>query len=105
MMLNIFLLLITFYGFHILREINQNPLNKEVLFDNFFDNDVVYILCTSGAIVYAAIGIFVTPFDSGTSDIKTINYTLFRSRTTNKQYLFFILRNLEENFIKYCSLY
>lgn len=76
-MLNIFLIFTILYGFHILRQIKQYYLNKEVLFDYFFDNDVVYIVCTSGAIMYAAIGISLGRFSRGIFDIKTIKYTLF----------------------------
>lgn len=70
-------LLIIFYGIYILRRITQNVRNSEVQPDYFFDNDLIYILCTAGAIVYATIGMSLRRSDRGTFDMETIKYTIY----------------------------
>lgn len=77
MLTNTISLLIIFYGFYILRRITQYVRNSEVQPEYFFDNDLIYILCTAGDIVYATIGMSLRRSDRGTIDVKTIKNTIY----------------------------
>lgn len=81
MVTNCILLLIIFYGFHILRHMNQNTQSREIQSDYAFDNDAVYLVCACGTATYAAVGVCFDHFRQGVFGMKAMKYILFLVET------------------------
>lgn len=78
---NCILLSIIFYGFHILRHMNQNTQSREIQSDFVFDNDAVYLVCACGTATYAAVGVCFDHFQQGVFGMKAMKYILFLVET------------------------
>lgn len=88
------LLLIIWYGFHILRRMDRGSYRKNVEFDSFLDNDVVYIICASGTIMYAALGV-AEHNHRGSFDEKAMKYSLFMIETFYQTIFLLYLKRFE----------
>lgn len=88
------LLLIILYGFYILRRMDRSSFRKYVEFDSFLDNDAVYIICASGTIMYAVIGV-AEHNHRGSLDGKAMKYTLFMIETFYQTIFLLYLKRFE----------
>lgn len=88
------LLLIILYGFYILRRMDQCSFIKVVQSNYFFDNDAVYIICASGTIMYAAIGV-AEHNQRGSFDQKALKYTLILMETFYQTIFILYLKRFE----------